>query len=247
MRRGLCGRYPIPTRRERNSKPDPASSALGGRLLRQHPILWQVCGSLIPKTEKQCRIKLVRYHLSAGGRLLLLTAFARGCSALFALATVWAITLQGFFEPSRLDVAHLDAGAGDLLLLLRGALAVLATVSLLIAAFFPGPRLTRLFTLIAALLVLPIFLWSAVGRERWAPGYIPAQFSLLSERFHSGQQIPESQVLAALGPPLMTHSDSAHSERWSYSYMPSSGFGWHKRVIVLRKGFVAGFLWIDEP
>jgi hypothetical protein len=104
-----------------------------------------------------------------------------------------------------------------------------------------------LLTLIAAILILPIFLWSAIGRERWSPGYVPAQFSLLSERFHSGQQISESQVLTALGPPLITHSDSADLKRWSYSYMPSSGFGWHKRIITLRQDSVAEFLWIDEP
>lgn len=176
-----------------------------------------------------------------------LTAFAGGCSLLFILATLWALTVQGHFEPSRLDVAHLHAGAGDSLLIIRALLGTAATLSFLIMVVMPQSPLRRVIAVTAIVSIVPLFLWSAVGRERWAPGYSHSRFVLLWEQFHSSRRVLEPQVLAALGPPLMTHSDSDDVTRWSYSYMPSSGFGWAKRIIYLRRGIVVGVLWLDEP
>lgn len=166
---------------------------------------------------------------------------------LFALTTLWSVTVRGIFEPARLDVAHFDAGAGDLLLLLRGALAVIAMVLLGISVFFQHSWRSRLPIAVAALFITPIFLWSCFGLERWATDYVGSSFMALSQRHNAGQSLTAQQVLAALGQPVFTGSRPTGETVWSYSYMPSSGFGWHKRVFWLRGDTVTGICSIDEP
>ena len=168
-------------------------------------------------------------------------------SALFLAVTVWSVTVTGALEPSAVHVDHFIAGAGNGLLLLRGALAMAAVLLMTLATFQAKSAASRLSFAGIALLVLPVFLWSCVGLERWAPGYSETAFSALLERHHSGVAISKHEVIATLGPPLASGTYETGETVWSYSYMPSGGFGWNKRIVVIR-GDVVGYAYrMDEP
>jgi hypothetical protein len=166
----------------------------------------------------------------------------------FVLATGWAVTVTGIFEPTRSDAPHYWTGAGNDLLLIRGGLAILLTPLLMLDALLRrGWRAKALFGLLA-LLVLPLFLWSCLGLERWAPGYSEAGFINIVRQHHTQRVVvTEQDVLAAIGSPLLTGVRETGEAVWFYSYMPSGGFGWHKRVLWLQDGVVTYTYAQDEP
>jgi hypothetical protein len=166
---------------------------------------------------------------------------------LFFLATLWSVTARGLFETARLDVPHFDAGAGNQFLLFRAGLAGITTLLLCARIFFPQPRRSRLFVTVTALLIIPVFLWSCLGLERWAAGYNEASFVALSESHSNGQPLTAQQVLGKLGKPIFTGTRSDGETVWSYSYMPSSGYGWHKRIFWLRGDEVTRVYSMNEP
>lgn len=169
------------------------------------------------------------------------------CSLLFTLATLWSVTARGIFEPARLDVAHFDAGAGDLFLFVRGGLAVITLLLLGTLLFFRQRWRSRLLLSVVALLIMPVFAWSCLGLERWAPRYAETDFTDLSRRYYDGQPLTGQQVLAAIGQPVFTGVRPSGETVWSYSYMPSSGFGWHKRIFWLHDDSVTRVYSLDEP
>ena len=168
-------------------------------------------------------------------------------SLLFGIVTLWSVTVRGIFEPARLDVAHFDAGAGNSLLLVRGGLACITTLLLGALVFFRRPLRSRLFIAVSALLIVPVFIWSCIGLERWGPDYSESSFTSLQSRYSDGQPITGHQVLAAIGHPVFTGVRETGETVWSYSYMPSSGFGWHKRIFWLRDDQVVNVYSLDEP
>lgn len=166
---------------------------------------------------------------------------------LFVLVTFWSVTVQGVFEPARLDVSHFDAGAGDFLLLVRGGLAIFSTLLLGALVFFRQSWTSRLPTAVAALLIVPIFLWSCLGLERWAEGYSESSFAALLQRHGDGESLTAQEVLAALGEPVFTGRRPTGETLWSYSYMPSSGFGWNRRIFWLRDDSITRVYSLKEP
>lgn len=178
-------------------------------------------------------------------RYFLLAAWA----ALLAFAglTLWSVTVRGAFEQPRLDVEHFDAGAGDVWLIVRAGLAVATTVLLGISAVVAPSVLARACRAVVALLPVPIFLWSCIGVERWGPRYTEAAFAGLAQRFRESEPLTEEKVIEAVGRPLFTTVDPDGSGVWSYSFMPSSGFGWHKRILHFRGDTVSAFRYWDEP
>lgn len=54
-------------------------------------------------------------------------------------------------------------------------------------------------------------------------------------------------ILSTLGPPLLSSVTSSGSELWSYSYMPSGGLGWDKRILKVKDGVVVSGYSLDEP
>lgn len=168
-------------------------------------------------------------------------------TALFLAVTVWSVTVTGVLEPSAVHVDHFIAGAGNGLLLLRGAFAAAAGLLLTIAAFQAKSAASKLSFAGLALLVLPAFLWSCVGMERWAPGYSDAAFGALLDRHRAGLAISKQEVIATLGPPLASGTYETGETVWTYSYMPSGGFGWNKRIVAIRGDVVAYAYRMDEP
>lgn len=166
---------------------------------------------------------------------------------LFALATIWSVTLRGVCEPAQLDVAHFDAGAGDQFLFVRGGLAIIATLLLGVLIFLRQSWISRILTAVTALFVLPVFLWSCLGLERWAEGYTDSSFAVLLQQHRDGQKLTANDVLTALGQPIVTGRRPTGETVWSYSYMPSSGFGWQKRIFWLRDEAITRVYSLNEP
>jgi len=168
--------------------------------------------------------------------------------ALFLLATLWSVTVTGFFEPASLAVSHLDAGAGNSFLIVRAALAAVASLSLL-ACFALASRLSTRITLVAAAFALVgVFVWSAVGIERYAPRFSEEAFQRLCVAQGQTPPLTSPEVARLLGPPLIAETLPSGALVWSYTYMPSGGFGWHKRIVRFGiDGRVTDVLRMDEP
>ena len=156
------------------------------------------------------------------------------CSILFCIATLWSVTARGIFEIARFDVAHFDAGAGNIWLLVRGVLAVVTASLLGALVFFSRSLRSRLLIATSSLLIVPMFIWSSLGLERWAQGYSESSFTALLSRHFTGEALTSENILAEIGRPLFTGLRPTGETVWSYSYMPSSGFGWHKRIFWLQ-------------
>jgi hypothetical protein len=168
-------------------------------------------------------------------------------SVLFLALTAWSVTVTGLLEPARFDVSHFDAGAGDELLLVRGALALGTTVLLIPLAFLLRDRRSRWSVAALIPLVLPVFVWSCVGIERWALGYSERAFDTVLDRYLAKRTVTVDEVVANLGPPLFTAPQRSGETVWSYSYMPSGGLGWHKRILWVQGGAVTYMYTLDEP
>jgi hypothetical protein len=166
-----------------------------------------------------------------------------------AVAVLWCGTVHGIFERPLLDPESMYflAGAGDGTLIVRAILILLAAVASLLAAFFPAPGRSRAPLVVSVFAIAALFVLSALSLERWAPSYSEAAFFRLLDRNSAGSTITRQQVLTALGPPLVTGRRAEGEEVWCYTYMPSCGFGWHKRVFWLRQNDVARVYFMDEP
>jgi len=166
----------------------------------------------------------------------------------FGIATAWAMTVQGIFEESSLDVDHLNAGAGNDLLLWRAFLALGAGGLAIIWTFLPGSVAVRLARLAVAPSVLVILVWSVTSLDRFAPGFTEEKFMDVIEAHHRGELVMTTDAIAKLGSPLMTASTSDGDTIWSYTYTPSGGFGWPKRFLTFdaqgRLVYTSSF---DEP
>ncbi len=172
---------------------------------------------------------------------------AGGSSLAFFGVTLWFITARGVLEPARLDADHFDAGAGDDWLLVRAGLALGSAILLGIMAGRPGSRRVRLVAALCALLTVPVFIWSCLGLQRWAPQYSEQSFQELLDRHRGGEALDTRDVVTTLGQPLFTGSHPGGTVVWSYSYMPSAGFGWDKRILWFDNDRVSYLYSLDEP
>jgi hypothetical protein len=167
---------------------------------------------------------------------------------IFVGITVWRTVFQGVLEKPSFAAPHLDAGAGDLGLIVQccaGCLVILSAIAFCIVE----PRWRRKIAALGLVLVVPgLFLFSARGMQRFAPGFSENTFRRLQTAQSSGAALTDVEITAALGQPLMRQKFSEGGERWLYSYMPSCGFGWDKRYVFLdAKGTVTDIFAFDEP
>lgn len=171
--------------------------------------------------------------------------------AALAVVSAFDLTVHGIFEPASSFVAHLDAGAGSTLLLVRGGLALAAMLALVISALPAQPVIQRLSRLFAGACVLFVFWYSAVGVQRFSDRYDEAAFMGLAHRHHRGEALTSADFREAVGEPIVIESGTREGKTyfvWLYSYMPSCGFGWNKRVVLLDdRGRVTSINTTDEP
>jgi hypothetical protein len=166
----------------------------------------------------------------------------------FVAITAWRTVFQGVLEKPSFTAAHLDAGAGDLGLIVQfcaGCLVILSAV----AFCFVESRWRPKNIALGLLIVVPgLFLFTARGMQRFAPGFSESAFRRLQTAQNSGTVLTDLAITATLGQPLMRQKLSEGGERWLYSYMPSCGYGWDKRYVFLdAKGKVTDIFAFDEP
>ena len=148
----------------------------------------------------------------------------------FVGLTLYDVTVHGYFEEPTLFPDHGEAGAGSISLIVRSLLALASVLGLPFLLWSRGHFARSLLATFAAVTVLiAIFFWSCVGLEREGPGFSESAFREVAER----PGLTRDQVISRLGLPLAKGSD-ADGEYWSYTYMPSGGFGWRKRLLVFN-------------
>ena len=187
----------------------------------------------------------VRGFLRAAA-VLLPRLIAAGCLA-FALATAWAWTITGILEPATLDVDYLEMGAGNDLLLVRGALAVAIPFLATGWAFLSGTRTTRLLKVGIAVAVPLLFDLSVSSLNRTAPGFSDARFQEVIGDHLEGKKLTLDDIRKRLGKPLMMYRYDRNVV-YAYTFTPSGGFGWHKRFLTFdAEGRLVDFNNMDEP
>jgi hypothetical protein len=166
----------------------------------------------------------------------------------FGVTTAWAMTVTGFFEPAAIDVPHLDAGAGNDLLLLRARLVLVASGLAILWAFRSESTAARLKRLAVVPLAVLIFNFSVASLNRFAPGYSEEKFLEILKAHQQGQRVTQAEVTARLGRPLATAPRPEGRVIWSYTYTPSGGFGWPKRFLTFdSRGTLVDVFHFDEP
>jgi len=176
------------------------------------------------------------------------------CLCVYAVLTIWDVTINGFFESPSLNATHFIAGAGKTSLLVRYGLAAISVLSLMIWILLQRELKSGLAKIVIAIVVVTSLMWSTDGLERFADDYREDRFDEIVEQFNSGKSLQSDQVQEILGTPLIIGRQDIliehrpHAEAWLYSYMPSCGFGWQKRVIYFNTDNVmVDYLSMNEP
>jgi hypothetical protein len=169
--------------------------------------------------------------------------------AAFLAVTLYDVTINGCLEPVSLFPDHFDAGAGSTTFVVRVALLLAILVLVPFVIWRPDRALvSAVRTSIAAVLSLFVMVWSACGIQREARQYDHAVFDEVVQQIISGRELSKRDVVARLGPPLVSGLCGDDYECWSYTYMPSGGFGWQHRVVSFdRAGRVVSWIGNDEP
>jgi uncharacterized membrane protein len=148
--------------------------------------------------------------------------------SLFALITFYDLLFNGWFESSSTEVGWYYCGAGSYTLLTRFVLVPISVLLSIIMIFQKQPIINRAAWLCAVLIIPVVFAYSADGIERYSKSYDEEIFQQVVHEISEGEQHTQSSVRALLGKPL---SMDKKGSVWSYTYMPSCGFGWTKRTI----------------
>lgn len=147
---------------------------------------------------------------------------------LFALITLYDLLFNGWFESPTSEVGWYYCGAGSYTLLIRFFL-VPVTVILSIIMIFQKQSIIKRVAWLSFIFVIPVvFAYSATGIERYSESYDEEVFQQLVGELSEKKHHTKESVESSLGKPLsIDRNDSV----WSYTYMPSCGFGWTKRTI----------------
>ncbi len=171
----------------------------------------------------------------------------------FLGVSLYDILLNGWFEPPSLNVAHFVAGAGGITLIIRFVLCILAVGALGAWSIARQTPLRRLSKLALAVTLPAMFYYTVYGIQRFAKEFREDTFGKIVSSFHDKEHIDARTVMSALGEPLVKETQTiieVHRDQvgWLYSYMPSSGFGWNKRVLYFDKGGrLVDYNRMDEP
>ena len=151
------------------------------------------------------------------------------------------------FEPTELVPPHWEAGAGSYALILRFFLALTMSVSMVILAVVDRGLLKRVILAIFAVLPMTVFIQSVSFLEREAPDFNEQAFTRVMHQHLEGQSFSKSEVLLLVGPPLID-ATSDQGGCWSYTYTPSGGFGFRKRMFCFDdQDQLVDHSWGSEP
>lgn len=176
-------------------------------------------------------------------------AVGLGAIVVFYVWTLIEVTAFGFFEQPDLSVPYFYSGAGAWRTLARGLISVVFPVVFLfkLQSNFSS---SRKIVLSGVTLLMPfVFYLSVIKIERFAPGYSDAKFMSVASALspENRRTLHKTDVEKAVGKPLLVdHHDGR--ERWSYTFMPSSGFGWSKRLLYFKDdGTLVDWMYLNEP
>ena len=198
-----------------------------------------------PLNARAVRTVLVDMRRASLTRLQWLAVMA---TAAFLVVTAFDVVVNGFLEPSTLMPEHANAGAASPWLPLRATLAFVSAVCGIAAlrTARPGAGFQSAFLSLAIGLVL---VWSACGIDRSASSYDERAFmAFISDAVCSPGTLTRHDALQRLGRPLLAGTVWGDTECWSYTYMPTAGFGWSKRMLFFdRSGKLVSWDIVDEP
>lgn len=94
-----------------------------------------------------------------------------------------------------------------------------------------------------------VLVWSACGIQRSAPGYDERAFrAFINDAVHPCNTLTRRDALRRLGPPLVAGPLRDGTECWSYTYMPTAGLGWSKRMLFFdTSGKLKSWDTVEEP
>ena len=155
------------------------------------------------------------------------------------------MVIQGTREKPSIQVDHFVSGAGGSILL--GIILLPVASGLLWMQWNPEKPEFRTAKLLLVVVPIAFLLYIMTSLERYAPDFQEAAFVEIVTDYQHGAIVDQEQVLSALGKPL---SQELIGKRvvWSYTYMPSIGFGWNKRILSFdQSGIMIGFNNVNEP
>ena len=176
------------------------------------------------------------------------TIFVWLLHGLFILTAIFVFQARLLETPS-VQVDHFIAGAGGL------GLCVLYPLAFVIGVYY-----LHKYSLLdrdqrwkgrvyLALVILPLIMAASIhaSLERKAPDYTQKAYDRIVTAFEERVSITKDDVLEQLGLPLSQEKFGGR-EVWSYTYMTSTGFGWHKRILIFGStGEMIDFNNTDEP
>ena len=122
---------------------------------------------------------------------------------IFLGITVWRTLFHGALEKPSYNVPHRDAGAGDLGLIVQCCAGCVVILSAAAFCFVEPWWRRRIIALGLVVVVLGLFLFTARGMQRFAPGFSESTFRRLQTAHSSGSVLTDLDITAALGQPLM--------------------------------------------
>ena len=179
--------------------------------------------------------------------------FSKSILILFSFLFFYNFFINGIFEKPSLNVNHFVSGAGGIIMLSCFFLGGLSVLILIVRSFFPQKFPHRMIKWSAALLIPFALNYSVFHMQRFSPNYSEAIFNSIADAYQKHEQITKGEVLKKLGEPLVKGKQPIikiheNQEGWLYSYMPSCGFGWNKRVLYFNEaGYLCDINRMDEP
>lgn len=196
-------------------------------------------GALSRQLRHDTQVTLCRYKMKIIKKISVVAI------TLFSLITFYDLIFNGWFEPSTTEVGWWYCGAGSYTFLARFFLVPVSVILSIIMIFQNQPIIKRAAWLCTALLIPVVFAYSASGIERYSKSYDEEKFQQLVHEISEGRPHTKESVDALLGKPL---SRDKNGSVWSYTYMPSCGFGWTKRTIEFDdKGNAISWVNFCEP
>ncbi|MFL6236879.1 MAG: hypothetical protein ACJ76N_27355 [Thermoanaerobaculia bacterium] len=181
------------------------------------------------------------------GNHFLLSSLVVPGLVVWGLVTAWCWTVKGIFEPAHYDPDAWEMGAGDVFLLIRGALAFLLAILAALWGLANGTPRARLLRLAIAPGVLILFTVSLSSLDRTSPGFSEARFQQIYEDHEAGRKLSLQEARRRLGEPLFVQKYE-DGIGYFYTFTPSGGWGYHKRSLTFdSQGLLTQVTQGDEP
>ena len=122
---------------------------------------------------------------------------------------------------------------------------LVASITAFLTVFIVKRLILKFSWLSVSSIVVVVFLYSIEGVEKYSDSFNEDVFFKIVKEVREGRSHTKDSIRALLGEPICK---SRSGSLWSYSYMPSCGFGWTKRMVEFdNEGFVVRCICFSEP